>query len=266
MHPKKNNLLLLALLAVFFFSQCTITSEKPLTIAISKSEPIDSYGNYSKWVHKADADVKIINMYKLGVDSALIVLNSCDALILSGGEDVYPGRYGEAADANRCGTIDYYRDSLEIGLIKKAIEMKMPLVGICRGEQIINVSLGGSLYIDIPQDFDTIIKHRQKDWENCFHQVHINKKSLLSKVCGSSKGIVNSNHHQAVKMIAPDLKATAFSSDGSIEAIEWKDPSDKSFLLAVQWHPERLDSVNATLSLPIIRAFIMQARLYQSEK
>ena len=144
--------------------------------------------------------------------------------------------------------------------------MGMPLVGICRGEQIINVSLGGSLYIDIPQDYDTIIKHRQKDWENCFHQVTIDKGSLLSKICGSSQGITNSNHHQAVKKIAPDLKASAFSTDGLIEAIEWKNPTDKNFLLAVQWHPERLDSVNATLSLPIIKELIIQARVYQSEK
>ncbi len=266
MYSKKIRFYLFSVLAVFLFSQCEISSEKPLTIAISKSEPFDAYGNYTKWVHKADAEVKIINMYKLGVDSALKVLNLCDALIISGGADVYPGRYGEAADTNRCGTIDFYRDSLEIGLIKKAIKMGMPLVGICRGEQIINVSLGGSLYIDIPQDYDTIIKHRQKDWENCFHQVTIDKGSLLSKVCGSSQGITNSNHHQAVKKIAPDLKASAFSTDGLIEAIEWKNPTDKNFLLAVQWHPERLDSVNASLSLPIIRELIIQARVYQSEK
>ena len=151
-------------------------------------------------------------------------------------------------------------------LIAKAIEKKMPVIGICRGEQIINVSLGGSLIIDIPTDHDTIIKHRLEDWKNCFHQVNITENSLLDRICKPSDFTTNSNHHQAIDRISNQLVAVAFADDDIIEAVEWKEPNNKGFLLAVQWHPERLDSVNASLSLPIAREFIFQASQYHQMK
>ncbi|OYT17571.1 MAG: amidotransferase [Bacteroidetes bacterium 4572_77] len=253
---------LLWIFSILLFLQCSHKQEQVLTIAISKAKA-DSH--YYKWVLKADPKAKIINMYPLGIDSALTVLEQCDALLISGGADVYPGRYHKAADTLRCGTIDYYRDSLEIKMIHRALSKKMPLLGICRGEQIINVALGGSLYIDIPSDFDTSVVHRQKDWRNCFHKVDMVANSLLFNICQTPAGLVNSNHHQAVNNLAPSLVASAYSSDGLIEAVEWKDTKNKSFLIGVQWHPERLDSANASLSLPIGREFILQAQEYKNK-
>jgi len=249
------------IIAVFLFQSCQ-PKEDILTIAISKAKPDKYYGNYPKWVHKANSEVKIINMYELGVDSALKVLDQCDGVIITGGADVYPEWYGKIADTARCGSFDRYRDTLEIELIRKAIDLKMPLLGICRGEQIINVSLGGSLIIDIPSDHDTIIKHRLVDWENCYHEIALIEGSMLSILCQGNDKTVNSNHHQAIDDLAPALKITALAEDGIIEAVEWRDPENKNFMMAVQWHPERLDSVNAILSLPIIREFIIQAKHY----
>lgn len=256
---------LFLLIAVFLLSNCQ-PEKKVITIAISKAKPYEYYGNYSEWVHKANNEVKIINMYELGVDSALMVLNDCDGVIITGGADVYPGWYGKLSDTARCGEFDRYRDTLEIGLINKAIEMKMPLIGVCRGEQIINVALGGTLIIDIPSDHDTIVKHRLVDWENCFHQVELVEGSLLSTLCQGPDRTVNSNHHQAVDHLSPQLKITALAEDGIIEAVEWKNAEDKNFMMAVQWHPERMDSVNASLSLPIIEEFIAQANQYKARK
>lgn len=259
-------ILFLALLSfILSFSSCNIENEK-IVIAISKAKPDKYYGNYPIWIHKANSEVEIINMYELGVDSALQVLETCDGLLVTGGADVYPGWYGKIADTARCGSFDFYRDTLEMGLIRKAMKLKMPIIGICRGEQIINVTLGGSLIIDIPTDRDTTVKHRQEDWENCYHPVVLAESSLLNKICNPRNHKVNSNHHQAVDKIAADLKPSAFAEDGIIEAVEWKNPENKSFLLAVQWHPERLDSVNAGLSLPIAREFIIEAAKYQQEK
>lgn len=254
----------LLIIIALVFNACHL-KEQELVIAISKAKPDKWYGKYPEWVHKADSKVKIINMYELGVDSALQVLDHCDGLIISGGADVYPGWYGKLSDTARCGEFDRYRDSLEIELISKAITIKMPLLGICRGEQIINVALGGSLIIDIPSDHDTIIKHRLIDWENCYHDIEIIQGSLIEKLC-SEGGIVNSNHHQAIDRISNDLVSSSIAPDGIIESIEWKDPDQKGFLMAVQWHPERLDTVNANLSLPIIKAFIMEARQYHSKE
>lgn len=259
-------LFLLSLLSIFLLSSCEHTQDKNLTIAISKAKPLKYYGNYSKWVKKAAPDAKIINMYELGVDSALAALEYCDGLIISGGADVYPEWYGKLADTARCGSFDRYRDTLEIKLIKKAIENKLPLLGICRGEQIINVTLGGSLIIDIPTDHDTLVKHRQEDWQNCYHRVDLVGKSLLSSLIRQQSGIVNSNHHQAIDRPADNLVITSKAEDEIPESVEWKNKEGKGFLVAVQWHPERLDTVHPEMSLPILKAFIEETKKYEFPK
>lgn len=264
---KKISLFTLLLSVVIFFILPSCKHGGDITyIAISKAKPDEFYENYSKWVRKANSEVQIVNMYELGIDSALKALDYCKGLIVSGGADVYPDWYGKIADTARCGEFDRYRDTLEIQLIKKAIELKMPLIGICRGEQILNVTLGGTLFIDIPTDYDTMIAHQQEDWQNCFHNVELIDGSLLSKICRLNDNIVNSNHHQAIDQLATDLVVSSFAEDGIIESVEWKDPSNKGFLLAVQWHPERLDTVNPDLSLPIVREFLFEAQKYQPKK
>ena len=260
---RKHLIYTLILSFLFVFSSCEQSQKQKLTIAISKAKPIVYYGKYSEWLLKGNPDIELINMYELGVDSALKVLADCDGLLVTGGADVYPGWYGKLADTARCGSFDFYRDTLEIKLITQAISNKMPVVGICRGEQILNVTLGGSLIIDIPTDHDTTVKHRLVDWRNCFHPVEIVEKSMLQSICQPQDLQVNSNHHQAVDVLSSQLSVSAYAPDGIVEAVEWKDPTDKSFLIAVQWHPERLDTVNADLSLPICKKFLAEAELFR---
>ena len=206
-----------------------------------------------------------VNIYGLDVDSALVLLQTCSGLLITGGEDVYPGNYGKLEDINRCEDIDRYRDSIEFALIKKAVSLKMPVFGICRGEQILNVALGGTLYVDIPSDIGKAVIHRCKPGSfDCLHKVTVHSGSLLSRITGASTGTVNSWHHQAVEEIAPGMRVSALSVDGVVEAIE-RINQDQPFIMGVQWHPEHLMN-HPEMTDPLAVYFMEQARKYEVMK
>jgi putative glutamine amidotransferase len=137
----------------------------------------------------------------------------------------------------------------------------MPGVGICRGHQILNVYLGGSLIVDIPQDIGTRVTHQCEDYLRCFHRVNVAGGRRLAGISGCDTATVTTNHHQAVDRLAPSLMANATSGDHLIEGIEWKEPAGKSFLMGVQWHPERMEPANP-LSGPLVREFLLQSARY----
>ncbi|MFZ4522446.1 MAG: gamma-glutamyl-gamma-aminobutyrate hydrolase family protein [Bacteroidales bacterium] len=257
----RNNrtLLLLFLLGIFALNNLH-SQPAPLKVALSKASP-----NYVNWLKRADPSVETIDLYALPISAALQQLNLCSALVLTGGEDVWPGRYGKAYDTLRCTDMNPHRDSLDMALIKKALELKMPIVGICRGHQILNVYLGGSLIIDIPKDFTTTIRHQCDDYLHCFHAVSVKKNTILSSVSMCEAEQVTTNHHQGVDRLASSLIANAISDDHLIEGIEWKNPDEKSFLLGVQWHPERMDRSNP-LSSRIAEEFLLQATSYSYKR
>lgn len=230
-----------------------------LKIALSLASP-----NYVNWIHRADATVETIDMKAMPVKQAVKLLETCNGLVLTGGEDVVPAYYGMAEELPRCST-NPSRDTLELALISKALELKIPIVGICRGQQLLNVSQGGTLIVDIPSDFGKKVVHQQDDYLKCFHNVKTVKGSLLERICKTDSGMVTSNHHQAVKKIAPAFRAVAYANDGIIESIQWRKPKGKSFLIAVQWHPERMDSLSP-LSMPIACKFVKKAYLVKGKK
>ncbi len=257
----------LVIFLLLIIQGCNFPKDKPLAVAVSKASP-----NYVKWLKKGDSLVIIMNLYKLPLDSAIKELRQCSGLLLTGGEDVQPDLYGKEDEITFCTETDPARDTLELTLIRKAIEMKMPILGICRGEQILNIALGGTLIIDIPdymlqasgQESPTIF-HQTTDYLQCFHPVNILHNTLLSSIVKCDTGTVTSNHHQAVETPAPDLQINAQAGDGIVEGIEWKNQQGKSFLLGVQWHPERMDTANA-LSGKLLKQFIFQSRLYDKSK
>ncbi len=108
----------------------------------------------------------------------LKILQDCDGLLLSGGPDLHPVYFGKQADSSRC-DIDLVRDTLELALIKEAMSMNLPILGICRGEQILNVALGGSLIIDIPSDYQNAITHQTPNPDSCFHPVKVVEGTFL---------------------------------------------------------------------------------------
>jgi putative glutamine amidotransferase len=234
----------------------------PLRIAVSRATPLENYKNYYRWLKSVDSTIIIIDMYHLSLDSALAVLDKCDGLLLTGGPDVYPGRFGKEGDTSRCTEIDVKRDTLEFALLKRSQDKKMPVQAVCRGLQVINVYFGGSLVIDIPTDLDTIVKHQKPDTYECYHEVEVSHGSELYILCGTEKVKVNSNHHQGIEVLSQDLIGMASTSDGLIEAIGLKEPEPNQYFLAVQWHPERLDYSNP-LSGPIIQKFIDSAKSFQ---
>lgn len=245
---------------IILFNSCTYYPE--VTIAVSKAEGSVHYEQYGNWLRSMNPAVKVIDLYFEDREEALEVIKSCDGVILSGGPDVHPAYYGKGYDTARC-SIDLYRDSLEFWIIEEAIERNLPILGICRGEQILNVAMGGTLIVDIPEDFSREINHRCDDKSNCFHEVRVVEGTLLAEISGVTEGVVNSNHHQAVDQLSEQFRPTAYTKDNLIEAYEWSDPAGKPFMIAVQWHPERLGNENP-LSGTIGRKFIEAAVSYSN--
>ena len=251
---------LLLFVLIFLAGSCAHGPRKT-KIAVSYIYGDKPDNSYIKWLKCFDPEAEFEVMYDLPDDSVAMVFDDCSALLLTGGVDVYPGRYGRESDTARCGKFDMRRDSLEFWLIEEAMDREMPILGVCRGEQILNVARGGTLYVDIPTDVNTPVRHRCKDWKNCYHMVKVLPGNILSEISGVSKGKVTSNHHQAIDKVAGDFKVLAVANDGIIEAIGWRDTLDKPFLLAVQWHPERMDTTNM-LSAPLAKKFMEEARKY----
>jgi putative glutamine amidotransferase len=175
-------------------------------------------------------------------DTMREIFNRIDGIFLTGGVDVDPTRYGETKEPC-CGRTDPPRDDVEIQLIRWAIDSGKPILAVCRGIQVLNVTLGGTLYQDLATQIPTALKH---DWfptrENpardyLAHHVDSIAGTRVADCLGIAPAMVNSMHHQAIKTLAPGLRASAVAPDGLIEAVEG---SDDTFIVGVQWHPEEL--------------------------
>ena len=150
--------------------------------------------------------------------------------------------------------INEERDVFEMNVIELAFKAKKPVFGICRGLQIINVFLGGTLIPDIPSIANKN-EHGKIDGKDQRHPIRVDERSLLYKLIGKSYGTVNSAHHQAVDLLARDLRITA-NSGSIIEALEWKHPIGKPCLMLVQWHPERMEDQHNPFAAKLRDEFI----------
>lgn len=160
------------------------------------------------------------------------VLDVVDGLMLAGGSDIDPSAYGQEPHPETKLTVPE-RDRAELALARAAAARDMPVLGICRGMQLINVYQGGTL---VPHLEDGV--HQLEDGQR--HDVRIDGTSALSRLLDATRGEVTSSHHQAVDSVGKDLRAVSHHADGTIEAIEWIQPLRKPWLAAVQWHPERM--------------------------
>lgn len=172
----------------------------------------------------------------------------CDGVLLTGGDDIEPGLYGNGLSAKLRRTVNTTpdggeRDLRELMLIDEIFRQRKPLLAICRGHQLLNVALGGTIIVDIAAQVPGAINHRRMDRRGeKVHEVRLTRGTLLSKITGQRSLGVNSTHHQAVGRVAEPLQATATSRDGVVEGMELKPAAARllPFLLAVQFHPERL--------------------------
>ena len=164
-------------------------------------------------------------------------LDLCDGLILSGGYDVDPARYGET-DRGLCGTIQPERDEMEVYLCRQAVARDKPTLGICRGVQVMNVALGGTLYQDVRAELGTELPHQVSEpVGGIAHTVTLVPGSPLAQLQGMEEMPVNSRHHQSIRDAAPGLQIQATAPDGVIESV-WM--PGKRFVWGVQWHPETI--------------------------
>ncbi len=224
----------------------------------------DTHSSFEKYDIVRIADNYIKSVVKVGaipvvlplVEDEKIIkaqLEGIDILIISGGEDVSPHLYGEEF-LKHCGNPSVPRDLYELKLIQFALELNIPILGICRGAQIINVALGGSLYQDLSYIESNQIKHNNITNQSYLsHKINIKPNTFLGNIYGEEIWI-NSFHHQSVKKLGKDLELIAKSTDDIIEAFEGY--VNNTFVLGVQWHPEMLAAKDDIAMLKLFDTFI----------
>lgn len=174
------------------------------------------------------------------------ILDAIDGLLLSGGGDIRPERFGDAEQHPKTYGIHDGRDELEIALVQEALRRDMPVLCICRGIQVLNVALGGTLVQDVAEQYSARLNHRQGELsvpkEEPSHTVEVVPGTLLERTYATSTVQVNSFHHQGLKAIAPELRVAGRAEDGLVEAV---DLPERGWVLGVQWHPEMMYAAHA---------------------
>jgi len=196
-------------------------------------------------------------------EHAAVLLSKLDGVLLSGGGDIDPNYFGEEPLPGN-GNIDPLRDSFELKLTRMAMELGMPLLGICRGMQMLNVAAGGSVWQDIHIGIDKPLQHSQlaPRWY-ATHHINLVKGSLLERILGRNTVRVNSFHHQIINNLGENLVVSALASDNVIEAFECS--GVESFALGVQFHPENM-YLHCPCILSIFSSFIEACTQYLSSK
>lgn len=182
------------------------------------------------------------------------IAEDLDGLMLQGGTDIEPGRYGEQPLRSEWSG-DALRDHLEFDLVAAFLALDKPVLGVCRGFQLLNVALGGSLYQDLPLQYPSEIRHNDElTYCGATHGIELTEQGVLTKIYGTRVGLVNSAHHQGIKRLGSGLHAEAIAPDGLIEGFS---SADFRFVVAVQWHPEFHHTDPALLSAtPLIQSFL----------
>jgi putative glutamine amidotransferase len=222
------------------------------TIGISRCDR--RFEPYLDWLTSADIKYIILD-YK---SNNFKDIEKCSALLFTGDHDIFPEFYNDWEDGTDMSKYRPERDGFEFKLFDYAIENSIPLLGICRGMQLINCRLNGCLISDI----ETIrgANHKRiSDTEDRVHPVNVSENSLLFGIIKEHRGNVSSSHHQAVDRVGEGLIVTAKADDGIIEAIEFSDKNSKPFLLGIQWHPERMKEQSSPFTKNVLYRFKKEA-------
>jgi putative glutamine amidotransferase len=215
-----------------------------------------NFQNYPNWIAGEGVEIVQLSYTEKNTQD----FDSCDGFVLTGGIDVHPVFYQNArVDYPNTTVFNESRDLFEMQVFEFARQLNKPVLAICRGMQLVNIALGGNLIQDLQENgFENHRKGSERDRE---HKIDVEPGTLLAQIAGVQQGFVNSAHHQGLDQIADELNVSAFSEDGVVEAIEYKD-ANKPFLLAVQWHPERMQIPASNLAFSQnIRSAFMEAML-----
>ncbi len=228
-----------------------------IKIGLTYTGSDEKHGYYVNWL-KGNDDIEIIRLS--AEDDNLHLVKEVDAIVLSGGVDAHPQSYGSnnTSYPNAPAAFHEARDEFETATFLLTQRLHIPVLGVCRGMQLINCVLGGDLIQDIGEEAND--NHRNQG-EDKKHPVIILPGTLLGEITSLQEDDANSAHHQCVNHLGKGLMANAQSEDGIIEGIEWADKSGKAFLLGIQWHPERMFKLQlqtSTLSKNIREYFIKQ--------
>jgi putative glutamine amidotransferase len=213
------------------------------------------YQIYEKWIQNNSPAIKTVKLSEKTQNFQDFA--QCQGILFSGGEDVHPRFYGKPEYYEFCyaDDVNEARDEFEMKLMEMAIQNKIPVLGICRGLQIINVHFGGTLIPDIPT-WGRWNHSKLPDNSDRYHSVEIDPNSTLFQIIKHQKGEINSNHHQSADRVGKGLVVNAFSADSVIEGIEYANPEGKGYLNLVQWHPERMRDLESPFSENIKRDFL----------
>ena len=213
-----------------------------MNIGLTYTGSEQKHNNYVQWLRQ-DGEPGVITLSAETKENKGSI-EDCDALVLSGGIDIHPGYYNSDNIVYPNKPQQFYekRDAFEKNLFSVAQQRKIPVLGICRGMQLINCILGGSLQQDLAgkNNIHKSIVNEQGIQFDKAHGLHITAGTLLHEIAGRERAVVNSAHHQCIAAVAAELQISALSDDGVAEALEWKNSNGKPFLLCVQWHPERM--------------------------
>ena len=220
----------------------------------------EKFEQYCQWIRSVDKAVEVVKLsHSLANDE---VVGTLDGLVLTGGGDVDPAYYGFTDEQGIVREVNQQRDEFEFRVIERALDAEIPIVGVCRGMQVMNVYLGGTLIPDLlVAGREDHARREGRDW---VHPIMPVPHSLLAAVTGLGSQRVNSAHHQAVEHLGRGLMASAVSRDGVIEAAEWSLKDDMPFLLLVQWHPERMETSASPCSQGIAAIFVREVQHRQS--
>lgn len=212
---------------------------------------------YFSWLNRFEPDLQwVVLSHK---NNNLHELGTADGLLVSGGGDIDPELLGIADTDGLSKDVDRSRDDFELQAVHLALAKGLPLLGICRGLQVVNFVCGGTLILDLPSaGFEN---HSNTNDYQLAHTVTVAPNTLLAKLTGKSLLQINTSHHQAIKKTGKGLIASACSPDGVIEAAEWENKEGKPFCCLVQWHPERMaDAPDKTASRALAEGFLRATR------
>jgi putative glutamine amidotransferase len=232
-----------------------------MRIGITDTLKEDKYELYVRWIRSIDRSVDIQKLSH-ELDNAR-EMKKIDGLLLSGGGDIHPRYFGKEHQLGKTNAVNEQRDEFEFAVIERALDADIPILCVCRGMQVMNVYLGGSLTVDlVSEGFNDHTS--PADDRGTMHRISVVPHSMLHVLTGTTETEVNTFHHQAVEKLGKGLMFSAISPDNVIEAGEWVMKDTMPFLMLVQWHPERLQET--FFSQKLARLFLREVHQYLSHK